>query len=105
VDRPLTQRAHFEAAQGEQCMVVTMQKVEGSRKHKGILTGIADNTVTVLVETQSRVIPLDLIDHAHTIYQFDAVVRPGKTPPAAKKKEPSTKNRGGPSRSRSISSE
>jgi len=105
VDRPLTQVAHFEAAQGEECMVVTTQKVDGSRKHKGILTGIADNTITVIVEGQSRAIALDLIDRAHTVYKFEQVVRPGKTPPPQKKKEPSTKHRGGPSRSRSISSE
>lgn len=78
VDRPLATRAHYEAAQGERVMVVTITKIEGGRKHKGILTGISDTEVLLHVDGKTRHLPVDLIDSAHTIYTFETAPKPQK---------------------------
>ncbi|MBI5496864.1 MAG: ribosome maturation factor RimP [Deltaproteobacteria bacterium] len=95
VDRPLAALSHFEAARGELVMVVTTEKVDGSRKHRGILSGVSPDEVIVQVDGTARTIPLGLIDHAHIIYVFEEVVRPGKPHPAPEqppKRKPSQAN-------------
>jgi len=82
LDRPLTRKSHFEAALGELVMVVTSAKIAGSRKHKGVLSGIDNVAVIVQVDGTARTIPLSQVDSANTIYQFEAVERPGKKPAA-----------------------
>ena len=98
VDRPMTQLAHFEAAKGTEVLVVTTTKIDGSRKHRGMLTSVGAQDVVVLVDGSARTLPLHAVDHAHTIYKFQAADKPGKKPKAPSKQpaqKPSTIGRSG----------
>lgn len=95
LNRPLTSRARMEAALGEEVLVVTTFKVEGGRKHKGTLSGVDAEAVMVQVEGQVRRIPLEHVDHAHTIYRFETAEKPGKKGAPQKHKETQTRRQAG----------
>jgi ribosome maturation factor RimP len=86
LDRPLALARHFETALGEEVMVATSVKVDGSRKHCGVLSGFAPDQVVVQLDGASRVIPLETVEHAHVVYKFAVVERPGKHHAARKER-------------------
>jgi ribosome maturation factor RimP len=79
VDRPLTTAAHFEAAHGAEVAIVSIEKVDGSRKHRGVLSGFGPQGAVLQVDGVSRTIALESIDSANTIYQFGPPAQ-GKKP-------------------------
>ncbi|MEW5848993.1 MAG: ribosome maturation factor RimP [Myxococcota bacterium] len=80
VDRPLAKRSHFQAAMGEEVVIKTDGKVDGSRVHRGILSGVGENELVVQVDGTGRTIPFDVVASAHVVYQFQTPVKPGKKP-------------------------
>lgn len=84
LERPLTKRSHFEAALGDKVLVRTEDKVDGSRQHRGVLSGISDTELTLQVDgtAASRALPLLQVRDAHLVYEFVPAPRPGKKPAA-----------------------
>lgn len=93
LDRPLTVPAHFEAAHGQEVMITTVEKIDGSRKHKGVLSGFGPSGAIVQVEGSSRTIPVDSMDSAHTVYRFVAPPKPGKKPGKTNQERPKAQHR------------
>ena len=105
IDRPLRTPAHFAHFVGSEVKIqlgVPMQTPSGERKNfKGELLGITDGKVSVNVDGQKYELPLDDIDSAKLVPDWDAVmagksgvgprmnkpIKPGHRPSAKPKKK------------------
>ena len=68
VDRPLRRPQDFEQFDGEEIRVSTYEKIDGRRKHDGILAGFDAKAGSVLVRDETGepiAIPLGAIKNAH----------------------------------------
>jgi ribosome maturation factor RimP len=70
VERPLTREKDYERFRGEAVQVQTADLIDGRRKFKGILEGISDSRVALMLEEGVRIeIPLGLINKAHLMFK------------------------------------
>ncbi len=72
LDRPLFKLSHFTAFIGDVVLVQTSMPVEGSRKFKGELLEVKDDSVVVRVDGQDYDIPYSLVKKARLVPQFDS---------------------------------
>jgi ribosome maturation factor RimP len=81
IDRPLRTPehfAHFAESEAKIAMGVGVQTDTGERKNfRGVLKGIADNKVKIEVDGQLFELPLDDIDTAKLVPDWDAVMKGG----------------------------
>ncbi len=82
IDRPLRTAAHFAHfvdSEAKIQMAVGLQTPSGERKNfRGILKGVVDGTkVAIDVDGQRFELPIDDIDHAKLVPDWDAVMRGG----------------------------
>jgi ribosome maturation factor RimP len=79
IDRPLrTEKhfAHFKGAEAKIQMGVPLQLPTGERKNfKGVLQGVTDGNVEIECDGQKFLLPIDDIDHAKLVPDWDAVMR------------------------------
>lgn len=69
VERPLIREKDFERFRGEAVKVHTDELIDGRRNFKGILEGIQESRVALLLEEGVRVeIPLEYINKAHLLF-------------------------------------
>ncbi len=68
-ERPLTREKDFDRFRGEAVKVQTAELINGRRNFKGILEGIKDSHIALVLEEGDRVdIPLDKINKAHLLF-------------------------------------
>ena len=70
LDRPLFYKEHFERFAGSQVKVTMLSKIEGRRRFKGLLKGVKEEGVLVLVDNEEFVLPLDQIEKARLVPEF-----------------------------------
>jgi ribosome maturation factor RimP len=91
IDRPLRTAAHFEHFIGSEAKIqlgVGLQLESGERKNfKGTLKGVADNKVSIDCDGTTFQLPIDDIDHAKLVPDWDAVMR-GKSGAGVKENKP-----------------
>ncbi|MFC1515604.1 ribosome maturation factor RimP [Thermodesulfobacteriota bacterium] len=66
-ERPLGKETDFERFRGRTARIKTTQTVDGRKKFKGVLMGISEGTVKLLVEDQPVFIPLSEISRARLV--------------------------------------
>ncbi len=71
MDRPLFTLEQFAAHAGEQVKIRLRSPYEGRRNFQGILRGVEDQDVIVLVDEHEYLLPVDSIDKANIIPRFD----------------------------------
>ncbi|GAB3483859.1 ribosome maturation factor RimP [Azotobacter salinestris] len=71
MDRPLFTLEQFARCAGEQVKIRLRSPFEGRRNFQGLLRGIEDQDVVVLVDDHEYLLPIDLIDKANIIPRFD----------------------------------
>ncbi|ASL25545.1 ribosome maturation factor RimP [Azotobacter chroococcum] len=71
MDRPLFTLEQFARSAGEQVKIRLRSPFEGRRNFQGLLRGVEDQDVVVLVDDHEYLLPLDLIDKANIIPRFD----------------------------------
>lgn len=81
IDRPLRtveHFAHFIESEAKIAMAVGLQTPSGERKNfRGVLKGVADQKVTIEVDGQRFELPIDDIDQAKLVPDWDAVMKGG----------------------------
>ncbi|HTL39040.1 MAG TPA: ribosome maturation factor RimP [Kofleriaceae bacterium] len=91
IDRPLRTAAHFAHFVGSEAKIqlgVPLQLESGERKNfKGTLKGVADNKVSIDCDGTTFQLPIDDIDHAKLVPDWDAVMH-GKSGVGAKEAKP-----------------
>jgi len=70
LDRPLFYKEHFERFIGHQVKVVMHSSVEGRRRFKGLLKGVKDDELLLVVDDQEFVLPLEQIEKARLVPEF-----------------------------------
>ncbi len=70
MDRPLYTLEQFARYAGEQVEIKLRSAFEGRRKFKGILRGVEEDEVLVVVEDHEYMLPIELIDKANIIPRF-----------------------------------
>ena len=71
MDRPLFTLAQFAAHGGEQVKIKLRSPFDGRRNFQGLLRGVEEQDVVVLVEDHEYLLPIDMIDKANIIPRFD----------------------------------
>jgi ribosome maturation factor RimP len=64
LDRPLTKPKHFVAFEGRSAIIRTNRPVEGKKKFRGVLGGLYDDTVKLVVDGVTISIPFEAIAKA-----------------------------------------
>ncbi len=70
MDRPLYTLAHFATYAGEQVSIKLRSAFEGRRKFTGLLNGVEDEDVVVVVDDNEYLLPIELIEKANIIPRF-----------------------------------
>jgi len=70
IERPLKKPADFERFTGRQISLNTFVAVEGKRKFKGLLKSAGNHSVTVEVNGESIVIPMEQVASARLVAEF-----------------------------------
>ncbi|HHW2757280.1 TPA: ribosome maturation factor RimP [Pseudomonas aeruginosa] len=71
MDRPLFTPEQFAKHAGEQVKIRLRSPYEGRRNYQGILRGVEEQDVVVLVDDHEYLLPIDSIDKANIIPRFD----------------------------------
>jgi len=71
MDRPLFTLDQFRRYSGEQVKVRLRSPFEGRRNFKGVLVGVEGDEVVVVVDEHEYLLPVELIDKAQVIPQFE----------------------------------
>lgn len=71
MDRPLFTLEQFAAHAGEQVKIKLRSPFDGRRNFQGLLRGVEEQDVVVLVDDHEFLLPVDLIDKANVIPRFD----------------------------------
>lgn len=71
MDRPLFTLEQFSRYAGEQVKVKLRSPFEGRRNFQGLLRGIEDQDVVVLVDDHEYLLPIDMIDKANITPRFE----------------------------------
>ncbi|MDY1323797.1 ribosome maturation factor RimP [Pseudomonas aeruginosa] len=71
MDRPLFTLEQFAKHAGEQVKIRLRSPYEGRRNYQGILRGVEEQDVLVLVDDHEYLLPIDSIDKANIIPRFD----------------------------------
>lgn len=71
MDRPLFTLEHFARYVGEQVKIKLRSPFEGRRNFQGVLRGVEEQDVVVLVDDHEYLLPIDAVDKANIIPCFD----------------------------------
>ena len=72
LDRPLFQESDYERFAGREVQLRLSVPVQGRRKFKGILMGLRDHQVVVRMDDEELVVPLQKIDGARLVPDYDS---------------------------------
>nr|WP_281423961.1 ribosome maturation factor RimP [Oceanobacter mangrovi] len=71
MDRPLFELSHYQQSLGEIIELRLRMPFDGRRKFKGRLQGIEDQDIVLLVDNDEYLLPIELIEKAHIVPNFD----------------------------------
>jgi ribosome maturation factor RimP len=71
MDRPLYTLAHFQRFVGYQIALTLRMAFEGRRKFAGLLKGVEGDEVVIQVEQEEFLFPIESIEKANVVPQFD----------------------------------
>lgn len=82
LERTLRTPAHFGAAVGERVKVKLRPDAEGDRRVEGVLVGADDRTATIATDDGTRVLPIEDVSRAHTVFVWDRSAASSRRPEA-----------------------
>jgi len=71
MDRSLYKLSHYKRFEGSQVALKLRMPYEGRRKYNGLLNGVEGNDIIVQVEQEEFLFPIEAIEKANIIPQFD----------------------------------
>ncbi len=71
MDRPLYELSHYERFKGHHVALKLRMPFEGRRKFSGVLNGVEGSDVILLVDQEEYLFPLEGIEKANVVPQFD----------------------------------
>ncbi|MFM8847980.1 MAG: ribosome maturation factor RimP [Actinomycetota bacterium] len=81
LERNLRLPRHFQREIGKQIAVRLSNPVDGERRVNGMLVAADETTFTVMLDSgQQRVVAIDHVDRARTVFVWEAAPKPGRGP-------------------------
>jgi ribosome maturation factor RimP len=77
LERELRRPAQFGKALGREVVVTTVDPLDGSRRHRGVLDGVSGEAVTLLLSEGTRLIPFGQVAEARTVFRWEKAPKPG----------------------------
>jgi len=77
LERELRRPAHFAKAVGREVVLTTRDPQAGSRRHRGVLDEVTDETVTLRLAEGTRCIPFGQVAQARTVFRWEKAPKPG----------------------------
>lgn len=71
LDRPLFKLAHYDAFKGQKVKVKLLALFEGRRNFTGIIKGVEDNDVVLVVDEHEYLLPIDTIGKGSIVPNFE----------------------------------
>jgi len=71
LDRPLLTLEQYVANVGEQVKIKLRSPFEGRRNFQGLLRGVEEQDVVVLVDDHEYLLPIDMVDKANIVPRFE----------------------------------
>lgn len=80
LERALRRPAHFRKSVGREVAITTSTPVDGESRHRGVIEGADDRSVTVRTNGSMRTIPLGVVAKARTVFRWERGNKPGRDP-------------------------
>jgi ribosome maturation factor RimP len=77
LERELRRPAQFGKALGREVVVTTLDPLDGSRRHRGLLDEVTGEAVTLLLTEGTRQIPFGQVAEARTVFRWEKAPKPG----------------------------
>lgn len=77
LERELRRPVHFAKAVGREVVLTTRDPLAGSRRHRGVLDEVTDETVTLRLSEGTRCIPFGQVAQARTVFRWEKAPKPG----------------------------
>ncbi|MBN2112950.1 MAG: ribosome maturation factor RimP [Acidimicrobiia bacterium] len=77
LERDLRRPAQFAKAVGREVVLTTRDPLAGSRRHRGVLDEVTDETVTLRLAEGTRHIPFGQVAQARTVFRWEKAPKPG----------------------------
>jgi ribosome maturation factor RimP len=77
LERELRRPAQFGKALGREVVVTTLDPLDGSRRHRGVLDEVTGEAVTLLLTEGTRQIPFGQVAEARTVFRWEKAPKPG----------------------------
>lgn len=78
LERDLKRPAQYRKVVGREVDIRTKEPVSDARRHVGVLDGVDDDAVTVVVDGSARRIPLAAVTKAKTVFRWEKAPKPGR---------------------------
>jgi len=78
LERSLRRPDHYRKSMGREVVVKTREPIDGAHSHRGILASFTDGGATVRVDDADRLIPLDQVTEARTVFRWEKTPKPGR---------------------------
>ena len=78
LERPLRRPNHYRKSMGREIVVKTREPIDGARSHRGTLASYTDGGATVCVDGTDRLIPLNQVTEARTVFRWEKAPKPGR---------------------------
>jgi ribosome maturation factor RimP len=77
LERELRRPTQFGKALGREVVVTTLDPLDGSRRHRGVLDEVTGEAVTLLLTEGTRQIPFGQVAEARTVFRWEKAPKPG----------------------------
>jgi ribosome maturation factor RimP len=78
LERTLRRPEHYRKSVGREVVVKTRQPIDGAQSHRGILESFTDAGATLRVDDADRLITLDQVTEARTVFRWEKAPKPGR---------------------------
>ncbi len=90
VERPLRTAEHFAAAVGQPVKVKLRPGISGDRRAEGVVAAVDGDSVTIQTDSGERILLVDDISKAHTVFEWDSGKKSGSKSKSGKSKKSKT---------------
>lgn len=80
LERKLRQPAHYRKSVGREVQIKTTEPIDDATSHRGVLSGVGEESFVVSVDGVDRTVPFDAVAKARTVYRWEKAPKPGKQP-------------------------
>lgn len=77
LERRLRRPSHYQKAVGRELDVRTVEEIDGAQRHRGVLVELDDGALRLGVDGATRVIPIQSITQARTVFRWEKSPKPG----------------------------